>query len=147
MDSQPMQYLTDLFDPLVSASNVATMARTCASPSSKVYFGGKPPGNEPCMGIMDIAVHREFQQRGIAKRLVKWGMAKARGEGLPIELSATPEGEGLYRRLGFRDVGVWRWRPGMEGGDGMGGWKVMRWEPEVRESSCRGMGWGFADYE
>ncbi|KAF4971481.1 hypothetical protein FSARC_1709 [Fusarium sarcochroum] len=113
-------YVSDMFDPLTSASNAATMARTCRLPSSKRYFG-TDPGDCAMCGIMDIAIHPKYQGRGVARRLVEWGMNKARVEGVPIELAATPAGSGLYTKLGFKKIGVWRWKPGMEGEDGMGG--------------------------
>ncbi|KAF5012255.1 hypothetical protein FDECE_1636 [Fusarium decemcellulare] len=122
-----IQYASDMLDPLVSASNAATMARTCRSPSSKRYFG-TDPGNYAMYGIMDIAVDPKYQGRGVARKLVEWGMAKATEEGVPIELSATPAGSALYSKLGFKKIGVWRWRPGMEGSDGMGGWDIMKWQ-------------------
>ncbi|KAF1960174.1 acyl-CoA N-acyltransferase [Byssothecium circinans] len=123
------QYASDLFNPLVSASNASTMARTCRLPSSNHYFCPEIE-NSPQYGIMDIAVHPEFQGRGVARKLVEWGMKKAREEAVTIELSATPAGAELYTKLGFKKVGVWRWRPGMEGSDGMDGWDIMRWQAE-----------------
>ncbi|KAJ4190339.1 N-acetyltransferase domain-containing protein [Fusarium falciforme] len=127
--SEVFQYASDLIDPLVSAQNASIMARTCRLPSSNLYFCSKID-NLPQYGIMDIAVHPDFQGHGIARRLVEWGINKAKEEAIPIELSATPAGSGLYAKLGFKKVGVWRWRPGMEGSDGKGGWDIMRWQPE-----------------
>ncbi|KAK6954382.1 hypothetical protein Daesc_004349 [Daldinia eschscholtzii] len=118
-----------LSNPLVSAPNASMMARTCRLPSSSYYFCPEIK-NSPQYGIMDIAVHPEFQGRGVARRLVEWGINKAKEEAIPIELSATPAGSKLYTKLGFKKVGVWRWRPGMEGSDGKGGWDIMRWKAE-----------------
>ncbi|PSN69735.1 acyl-CoA N-acyltransferase [Corynespora cassiicola Philippines] len=131
LDSEIMSYISDVFDPLVSASNAATMARTCRSPSSNYYFTSHDK-EAPAYGIMDIAVHPKHQGRGIARKLVEWGMRKAREEGLPIELSATPAGSKLYKKLGFEKIGVWRWKPGMEGNDGLGGWDIMMWWPNPK---------------
>ncbi|KAG6994408.1 hypothetical protein FOFC_11950 [Fusarium oxysporum] len=105
------------------------MARTCRLPSSKRYLG-TDPGDCAMYGIMDIAVDPRYQGRGVARELVKWGMNKAAEEGVPIELSATPAGSGLYEKLGFKKIGVWRWKPGMEGEDGMGGWDIMWWQKD-----------------
>lgn len=82
----------------------------------------------PHYGIMDSAVNPKFQGRGVARMLVQWGLDKAREEGISMELCATPAGTILYEKMGFQKVGLWRWRPGMEGGDGWGGWEIMRWE-------------------
>ncbi|KAK3998250.1 GNAT family [Cladorrhinum sp. PSN332] len=38
-------------------------------------------------------------------QLVRWGMAKAKDENLDLTLFASPMGERLYSRLGFKDVG------------------------------------------
>ncbi|KAJ4256051.1 hypothetical protein NW762_009125 [Fusarium torreyae] len=126
-NSDMVEYVSDMLDPLTSAPNAATMARTCRSPSSKRYFD-TDPGDCAMYGIMDIAVHPKYQGRGVARKLVQWGMNKAREEGLPIELAATPAGSGLYTKLGFKKIGVWRWKPGMEGEDGFGGWDIMWWQ-------------------
>lgn len=126
---EAFQYASDLIDPLVSAPNASIMARTCRIPSSTHYFCPEIK-NSPQYGIMDIAVHPGFQGRGVARKLVEWGIQKAREEAIPIELSATPAGAELYTKLGFKKVGIWRWRPGMEGSDGKGGWDIMRWEAE-----------------
>lgn len=127
--SEAFQYASDLIDPLVSAPNAAIMARTCHSPSSNYYFVPEID-KSPTYGIMDIAVHPKYQGRGVARKLVEWGIGKAKEEGVPIELSATPAGSELYTKLGFKKVGVWRWRPGMEGSDGKGGWDIMRWQAD-----------------
>ncbi|KAH6962452.1 acyl-CoA N-acyltransferase [Ilyonectria sp. MPI-CAGE-AT-0026] len=127
--SELFQYASDLINPLVSAPNTSIMARTCRLPSSNNYFCPEIE-NSPQYGIMDIAVHPGFQGCGVARRLVEWGINKAKEEGIPIELSATPAGSVLYTKLGFKKVGVWRWRPGMEGSDGKGGWDIMRWQAE-----------------
>ncbi|RSL76873.1 hypothetical protein CEP51_009562 [Fusarium floridanum] len=99
-DSEIYQYTSDLLDPLVSAQNASIMARTCRLPSSNNYFRPRID-NLPQYGIMDIAVDPGFQGRGIAGMLVEWGINKAKEEGIPIELSATPAGSGLYAKLGF----------------------------------------------
>ncbi|KAH7012797.1 acyl-CoA N-acyltransferase [Ilyonectria destructans] len=127
--SEVFQYASDLMNPLLSAPNASIMARTCRLPSSNNYFVPEIE-NSPQYGIMDIAVHPRFQGRGVARRLVEWGINKAKEEAIPIELSATPAGSVLYTKLGFKKVGVWRWRPGMEGSDGKGGWDIMRWQAE-----------------
>ncbi|RMJ08363.1 hypothetical protein CDV36_012018 [Fusarium kuroshium] len=93
-DSEIYQYTSDLLDPLVSAQNASIMARTCRLPSSNNYFRPRID-NLPQYGIMDIAVDPGFQGRGIAGMLVEWGINKAKEEGIPIELSATPAGSGL----------------------------------------------------
>ena len=50
-----------------------------------------------------VAVMPAFRGRGIAGALTEAAAAVA--PGVPATLSATPAGHGVYRRLGFRDVG------------------------------------------
>ncbi|RSL61898.1 hypothetical protein CEP54_005964 [Fusarium duplospermum] len=114
-DSEIYQYTSDLLDPLVSAQNASIMARTCRLPSSDNYFCPRID-DLPQYGIMDIAVDPAFQGRGIARMLVEWGINKAKEEGVPIELSATPAGSGLYAKLGFERL--------VFGGGGRG-WRGM----------------------
>lgn len=50
-----------------------------------------------------VAVMPAFRGRGIASALTE--AAAGLAPGVPTTLSATPAGHGVYRRLGFRDVG------------------------------------------
>ncbi|KAG6363137.1 hypothetical protein INS49_008232 [Diaporthe citri] len=52
------------------------------------------------------------------------GEDDAEKDGLPVHLSATPDGATLYNSLGFRSVGKWKWRPGQDRD-----WEIMRWDP------------------
>ncbi|MBZ0320027.1 MAG: GNAT family N-acetyltransferase [Anaerolineae bacterium] len=53
-----------------------------------------------------MAVHPDFQRKGIAEALMKHGLAKMEAAGCPIALlDASAMGEPLYRKLGFVDDG------------------------------------------
>lgn len=52
-----------------------------------------------------LFVHPEQKRRGYGSILTLWGMDKARAEGLPAYLTASPEGEMLYSKLGWQRVG------------------------------------------
>lgn len=39
--------------------------------------------------------------------LVEWGLKAADVQGVPIVMGASPVGEGLYRKCGFIDLGVY----------------------------------------
>lgn len=61
----------------------------------------------PATFVLDLcAVDPKYQRRGIAQKLVQWGLneAKRRG-GLECTTEASSMGRGAYRKLGFRDEG------------------------------------------
>jgi ribosomal protein S18 acetylase RimI-like enzyme len=62
----------------------------------------------------DVAVHyvateSAFRRRGLASRLIRAALSDARAVGaVTATLQASPDGLGVYERLGFRRVGVLR---------------------------------------
>ncbi|KAK7756927.1 hypothetical protein SLS62_000943 [Diatrype stigma] len=63
----------------------------------------------PSVMVLDLcAVHPAYQRRGIASRLVRWGLEEARRRGSGSALEAITEasvmGRSVYERLGFRPV-------------------------------------------
>lgn len=52
-----------------------------------------------------LAVHPEYQRRGVGAALVDWGLKHARERGEKAYLEATPFGIGLYLKKGFTTVG------------------------------------------
>lgn len=63
---------------------------------------------EDTAGIYLVATHPVARRRGLGE-LVMHGLhadARARGRSVTV-LQATPMGHGLYRRLGYRDLGGW----------------------------------------
>jgi GNAT superfamily N-acetyltransferase len=58
-------------------------------------------------GIYDMGVAPDERRRGIGRALTLAALELARSQGCSVAtLNATPEGELLYRTLGFRSVGV-----------------------------------------
>jgi GNAT superfamily N-acetyltransferase len=53
-----------------------------------------------------LYVHPDYQRRGIASDLLKWGFDKSEELGLPIYLEATAEGRPVYERYRFETVKV-----------------------------------------
>lgn len=51
-----------------------------------------------------LAVDPAYQRRGIGRKLMEWGMERAKEEGVPITLTSTPAGQRLYQKLGFREA-------------------------------------------
>lgn len=51
-----------------------------------------------------IVVAKEYQRKGVASELMRFGVEKADEEGLMAYVNSSPEGKGLYERFGFRTV-------------------------------------------
>ena len=92
----------------------------------------KGPDAEPdeMLTIGMVAVHPDHQRQGVGAMLMKWGMDLAADEEVPIWLTATPVGEGLYRKLGFVVHSDWQWAPAKtEQQRKTRTFKAMSWEP------------------
>ncbi|KAF2843540.1 acyl-CoA N-acyltransferase [Patellaria atrata CBS 101060] len=76
--------------------------------------------------LRSLSVSPQSQRQGVGAELLKWGLRHADAEGVPMELEASPAGEGLYRKLGFKLFYEKRFVK-----DGFGHTIVaMLWEPE-----------------
>lgn len=63
-------------------------------------------GRDRIAGLYNLGVHPDARQRGIGTALTLHALAVAREHGaLRMGLNATPEGERVYRKLGFRSLG------------------------------------------
>lgn len=62
----------------------------------------------PAIFVLDMCVvDPGFQRRGIAGKLVEWGLAEAKARGgLECTTEGSSMGREVYRRLGFKDEGV-----------------------------------------
>lgn len=119
----------DLMNPIVDSSHAKAMAKMCSSEEPQRWNedGYKKP--DEYWGILDLGVDPKYRRRGVARSL-QWGLERAEDEGLPVHLSATPDGASLFSSLGFRSVGKWKWRPDQDRD-----WEIMRWDPS-RGSHC-----------
>ncbi|KAL2761042.1 hypothetical protein ACRALDRAFT_1059264 [Sodiomyces alcalophilus JCM 7366] len=64
--------------------------------------GDKPPA----AFVLDLcASHSNFQRRGIATRLVQWGIDEAKARGIECLTEASAMGRHVYLKLGFKQVG------------------------------------------
>lgn len=55
--------------------------------------------------LLTLATHPDYQRKGIASMMIRWGINQARESGVPIILFASPMATPLYETLGFREVG------------------------------------------
>ncbi|KAI1176708.1 acyl-CoA N-acyltransferase [Nemania sp. FL0916] len=71
------------------------------------FVAGKAAADPPCIMALDLcATHPGFQRRGVASRLVQWGLDEARRRGIPdATTEASSMGRHCYARLGFRPQG------------------------------------------
>lgn len=49
-----------------------------------------------------LGVHPSYQGRGLASKLLKWGLGCADEEGVEVYLSSSPEGRLMYEKYGFQ---------------------------------------------
>jgi len=63
---------------------------------------GEPP--QKFWYLAALAVHPNYQRRGIASMLLKWGLDAADRDGLPLYLEASQSGKPVYSRHGFIEV-------------------------------------------
>jgi len=60
-----------------------------------------------CYYLDNLCVDFRYQRMGIGGKLLEWGIEKAKGLSLDVQTEAGPMGVGLYRKMGFEQVGVW----------------------------------------
>ena len=52
----------------------------------------------------NLCTHPSWQRRGVGGMLIRWGIERAKEEGVIVGLSASPMGTGMYLREGFREI-------------------------------------------
>ncbi|KAJ5118057.1 uncharacterized protein N7443_003261 [Penicillium atrosanguineum] len=73
----------------------------------EVFFGTMSEHHRELMGtrrhyyLEILAVDPAYQGRGLASKLLKWGLARADEEGVEVYLSSSPEGRKVYEKYGF----------------------------------------------
>lgn len=61
-----------------------------------------------------LAVDPAYQGRGLASKLLKWGLARADEESVEVYLSSSPEGRRMYEKYGFESKDSFSPFPGYE---------------------------------
>lgn len=51
-----------------------------------------------------VATRKEYQGKGCAGKLIRYGLEKADEEGVECYLEASPEGAPIYEYFGFKEV-------------------------------------------
>ncbi|KAK6352215.1 hypothetical protein TWF730_009045 [Orbilia blumenaviensis] len=84
---------SSLSHPRQALSNFHTLRDTVKHFSKDHYY------------LSHLLVHPDYKRRGYGYILTLWGLYYAAQEGLPAYLTASAEGERLYRKLGFKVIG------------------------------------------
>ncbi|KAI2785978.1 hypothetical protein POX_h09743 [Penicillium oxalicum] len=61
-------------------------------------------GDRPHYYLDILGVHPSYQRRGLASKLLHWGLKRADQEGVETYLAASPDGKPVYERNGFELV-------------------------------------------
>ncbi|TVY42845.1 Allophanate hydrolase [Lachnellula subtilissima] len=61
-------------------------------------------GDKSCYRLTFIGTHPDFQGKGAATLLTKWGLERAKQDNVPVYLESTVAASSLYRRLGFMSL-------------------------------------------
>ncbi|KAJ5591939.1 uncharacterized protein N7459_002308 [Penicillium hispanicum] len=61
-------------------------------------------GDRPHYYLEILGVDPSYQGRGLASKLLKWGLARADEEGVEVYLSSSPEGRPVYEKYGFQSL-------------------------------------------
>jgi GNAT superfamily N-acetyltransferase len=74
-------------------------------------------GKERHMLMATLVVAPEYQRMGIGMKLLEWGLQKADEEQLNCWIDASPFGLGLYKKVGWKEVGKLNVDLGQFGGE------------------------------
>ncbi len=106
-------------------------AALAAGEVAGVRFGGAPVATASrfdfgaVWSIGKVIVHPAHQGMGHARRLLEHLLAAERASETHVTLVATPQGEPVYRRLGFRTVGAVQKLMGAVAGDAVNGVEAL----------------------
>ncbi|KAJ5630356.1 uncharacterized protein N7484_010456 [Penicillium longicatenatum] len=71
-------------------------------------------GDRPHYYLELLGVHPSYQGKGLASKLLKWGLARADEEGVEVYLSSSPDGKFVYEKNGFKSYESFSPFPGYE---------------------------------
>ncbi|CCD43535.1 hypothetical protein ACHAPC_008052 [Botrytis cinerea] len=114
-------------DRATSKPNNAVFSHSIKMDQERYWSPGTFPRRQNRWHVNTIVVLPEYQGKGIGRLLMEYILERAKKEEVPSGLTASIEGERLYRNLGFKWLGDFYTRIGREHGDGGG---HMIWWPE-----------------
>lgn len=82
--------------------------------------------------LQALGTHPSFTRRGLAGRLVRWGMDRAVRDGVVAALLAAPLARNVYPRLGFVELGTTVVQ--VEGDEAKTFLYPMVWDPKLHTS-------------
>ncbi|KAJ1325928.1 GNAT family N-acetyltransferase [Microdochium nivale] len=101
-NEREQRYMAQAFESLLKRRASVLREKAAAFESGSLPAGEKPADLHLDLCVVDPA----WQRRGIAQRLVGWGLAEARRRGgLECSTEASSMGRGAYMKLGFRPEG------------------------------------------
>ncbi|KAK0634458.1 hypothetical protein B0T17DRAFT_485472 [Bombardia bombarda] len=77
----------------------------CAANKDRFFDG---PYNKRHVFLKILLCHPDYQRRGAGTALTNWGIDAARRLGVNTTVFASPMGESLYEKLGFKKLGTFR---------------------------------------
>jgi GNAT superfamily N-acetyltransferase len=80
------------------------------------------------LALRQMATLPDYWRRGAASTLLKWGMERARKEGVAVPMFAGGMGKKLYQAFGFKELGVAHVQ--VEGEEAKLFMSAMAWDPE-----------------
>ncbi|PQE08475.1 Acyl- N-acyltransferase protein [Rutstroemia sp. NJR-2017a BBW] len=118
-----------------SPENLQVFSNGGKMDDAKYWDGEKFPARKNRWHVITVAVHPDYQGRGVGRVLMNDVLERAQRERVPVGLAASPEGEFLYRRLGFGYLGDFSMRvDNVLEGDTPGGGHFL-WLPEGMDTS------------
>jgi GNAT superfamily N-acetyltransferase len=79
--------------------------KAASAVDNALYWSSVLPSVADRWQVQSLVVAKEWQGKGIGRRLMNEAMDKARSDGVTLGLISSEEGEGMYRKLGFRFLG------------------------------------------
>jgi len=96
----PVHDFSDLDPAVIPDYGFLVVFDQCFPKERKRYYGDRPR-----YGLDFLAISPDFQRRQIGAKLVKQGLEIAQKHGVMACVEASPKGHGLYKKMGFVDVG------------------------------------------
>jgi GNAT superfamily N-acetyltransferase len=118
-------------DRATDAANLAQFGAFVTDDRNRYWSPSANPERAKRWVAQSIVVDLNYQGKGLGRLLMKEVLKRAKEDGVPVGLNASPHGEFLYRKLGFKKIAGFT-HPVEGSGDGGG---IMIWWPEVAKKN------------